>query len=99
MGPSDQAIVIFGKTYSDARTLVGLSLATVIVILVTNVVSLLITAVTIGLAVVCTHGAFRVPEDLFLDNQEASGFFSMITGNGAAFSGAAMGGTAMISRV
>ncbi|KAF8406563.1 hypothetical protein HHK36_008651 [Tetracentron sinense] len=38
--------------------------------LFTSVGSLLISTLMIGFAIVCAHGAFRVPEDLFLDDQE-----------------------------
>jgi hypothetical protein len=43
---------------------------------------LLISALMVGLAIVCAHGAFRVPEDLFLDDQEvtSSGFLSFLGG-------------------
>ncbi|KAF3454847.1 hypothetical protein FNV43_RR05295 [Rhamnella rubrinervis] len=79
--PSDQPLVIFGRTYSDGQTLLGLGVITVIVILVTSVLSLLISAVLVGLALVCAHGAFRVPEDLFLDEQDSSsGFLSALSG-------------------
>lgn len=56
-------------------------------ILVTSVASLLVTAVLVGVAIVCAHGAFRVPEDLFLDEQESTGFLSVL--GGPASSGAA----------
>lgn len=36
----------------------------------------------IGLGIICVHGAFRDPEDLFLDDQEipGTGLFSSFTG-------------------
>ncbi|CAD5320738.1 unnamed protein product [Arabidopsis thaliana] len=36
----------------------------------------------IGVALICAHGAFRAPEDLFLDEQEpaATGFLSFLGG-------------------
>lgn len=49
-------------------------------------------AVFVGVAAVCAHGVFRVPEDLFLDEQDSSiggettGFLSFL---GAATRGAA----------
>ncbi|RZC08611.1 PRA1 family protein B4, partial [Glycine soja] len=63
--PSDQPVVLFGRTF---------------VILLTSVGSLLISALMVGLAIVCAYGAFRVPEDLFLDDQEpnSSGFLSFL---------------------
>ncbi|ONI24717.1 hypothetical protein PRUPE_2G257700 [Prunus persica] len=80
--PSDQPLVIVGRTFSDAETLVGLVVLTVVVVFVSSVGSLLISALLIGFAIVCAHGAFRVPEDLFLDDQEPAnaGFLSFLGG-------------------
>lgn len=65
----------------------------------TSVGSLLISALLIGLGIVCTHGAFRVPEDLFLDDQEPAnvGFLSFL--GGAASSAAAVAAPAVAARV
>ncbi|XP_061375119.1 PRA1 family protein B3-like [Gastrolobium bilobum] len=78
--PSDQPLVLFGRTFSDRETLGILVVLTVFVIFLTSVGSLLISALTVGLAIVCAHGAFRVPEDLFLDDQEPAnaGFLSFL---------------------
>lgn len=87
--------MILGKTYSDTQVLFGLGLVTLIAILITSVLSMLITAVMVGVGIVCAHGAFRDPEDLFLDDSQplGSGFASM-------FSGAANStGATMMSRV
>lgn len=72
--------------------------STIIVVFLTSVGSLLISAVLVGLAVVCAHGAFRMPEDLFLDDQEPlqTGFLSFI--GGAANAAAAVAPT-VASRV
>ncbi|XWS65790.1 hypothetical protein CRYUN_Cryun05aG0143800 [Craigia yunnanensis] len=61
--------------------------------------SLLISAILIGVAIICIHGAFRVPEDLFLDDQEPanSEFLSFL--GGAASSAAAAAAPAVASRV
>lgn len=88
--------MILGRTFSDRETLGILILVTVVVIFLTSVGSLLISATMIGLAIVCVHGAFRDPEDLFMDDQEAlgSGLFSFI--GGAASSAAAVAGPTMM---
>ncbi|XP_030930335.1 PRA1 family protein B3-like [Quercus lobata] len=87
--PSNQPLVILGRTFSDRETLIGLSLLTVVVVFLTTVGSLLISALMVGFAIVCAHGAFKVPEDLFLDDQEPanSGLLSFL--GGAASSAAA----------
>lgn len=58
---------------------------TIVVVFLTSVGSLLISALLVGLGVVCTHGAFRMPEDLFLDEQETgnAGFMSFLGGAAA----------------
>lgn len=80
--PSDPPLVVFGRTYSERETLGILILSTIVVIFLTSVGSVLISALMVGVAVVCAHGAFRVPEDLFLDEQEpaATGFLSFLSG-------------------
>ncbi|KAM7262461.1 hypothetical protein ACFE04_000144 [Oxalis oulophora] len=78
--PADQPLVIFGRTYTDRETLGILIVLSVVVVFLTSVGSVLISALIIGLAIVCAHGAFRVPEDLFLDEQPASSVASSATG-------------------
>ncbi|CAB4282110.1 unnamed protein product [Prunus armeniaca] len=96
--PSDQPLVIFGRTFSDTQALFGLGLATLFAILVTSVLSLILTAVMVGVMIVCAHGAFRDPEDLFLDDQQplASGFTSIFGGGDPAFGSAS---ASVMSRV
>ncbi|KAL0452677.1 UNVERIFIED_CONTAM: PRA1 family protein B3 [Sesamum latifolium] len=66
---------------------------------ISRVGSVLISALLVGLAVVCAHGAFRMPEDLFLDDQEPanSGFLSFL--GGAASSAAAAAAPVVATRV
>ncbi|XP_073036080.1 PRA1 family protein B3-like [Primulina eburnea] len=79
---SDHPLVIAGRAFSDREILGILVVSTIIVVFLTSVGSLLISALLVGLAVVCAHGAFRMPEDLFLDDQEPlqTGFLSFIGG-------------------
>ncbi|XP_057981668.1 PRA1 family protein B3-like [Malania oleifera] len=99
--PSDQPLVILGRTFSDRETLGVLTLLTVIVIFLTTVGSLLISALMIGLGIVCAHGAFRVPEDLFLDDQEPvnAGFLSFLGGAASSAAAAAAVAPAVAARV
>lgn len=81
--PSDQPLVVFGRTFSDRETLGILVIFSIFVVFLTSVGSILISALLIGFGIVCAHGAFRVPEDLFLDEQEptaATGFLSFLGG-------------------
>lgn len=81
--PSDPPVTIFGRQFSDRETLFLLIVSTVVIIFLTSVGSVLVSALMVGIAIVCLHGAFRVPEDLFLDEQETPGgfpFLSIFTG-------------------
>ncbi|KAL9676098.1 hypothetical protein QQ045_004311 [Rhodiola kirilowii] len=89
--PADQPLVIFGRTFSSRETLGILVVLTIVVIFLTSVGSLLISAILIGMSIVCVHGAFRVPEDLFLDDKEYSGPGLLNFLGGAATSAAAAG--------
>ncbi|XWS67303.1 hypothetical protein CRYUN_Cryun05aG0275900 [Craigia yunnanensis] len=97
--PADQPLVIFGRTFSDRETLGILIIFSVFVVFLTTVGSLLISALMVGVGLVCAHGAFRVPEDLFLDEQEpaATGFLSFL--GGAASNAAAAAAPAVAARV
>ncbi|KAI4306895.1 hypothetical protein L6164_030135 [Bauhinia variegata] len=96
--PSDQPLILFGRNFSDRETLGILVVLTVFVVFLTSVGSLLISALMVGLAMVCAHGAFRIPEDLFLDDQEPTntGFLSFL---GGAASSAAAAAAPAVSRV
>ncbi|XP_031496449.1 PRA1 family protein B4 [Nymphaea colorata] len=76
-----EPLVLFNRTFSDREVLGIMILLTIIVVFLTSVGSLIISALMFGLAIVCAHAAFRVPEDLFLDEQEsAGGFLSFLGG-------------------
>lgn len=84
--PSDPPLVILGRTFSERETLGLLIVSSIVVIFLTSVGSVLISALMIGAAVVSAHGAFRTPEDLFLDEQEpgaSTGFLSFLSGAAA----------------
>ncbi|XWS43897.1 hypothetical protein CRYUN_Cryun16bG0144200 [Craigia yunnanensis] len=89
--PADQPLVIFGRTFSDRETLGILVIFSVFVVFLTTVGSLLISALMVGFGLVCAHGAFRVPEDLFLDEQEpaATSFLSFLGGTASNVAAAA----------
>jgi len=97
--PSDTPLILFGRTFSDREILGGLVVSTVVVVFLTSVGSVLISALLVGIGIVCAHGAFRVPEDLFLDDQEVAntGFMSFL--GGAASSAAAAAAPVVAARV
>jgi hypothetical protein len=67
--PADAApLAAFGRTFSDRETLGGLVAASAFVVFLTSVGTIVFSAVAVGAALACAHGAFRVPEEqLFLD--------------------------------
>ncbi|CAI0415619.1 unnamed protein product [Linum tenue] len=87
--PSDQPVVILGRTFSERETLGVLLLSTIVVVFLTSVGSLLISALMAGVAIVCVHGAFRVPEDLFLDEPQEQANVGLLSFLGGAASSAA----------
>lgn len=97
--PADQPLVLFGRTFSDRETLGFLIIFSVFVVFLTTVGSLLISALMVGVGLVCAHGAFRAPEDLFLDEQEqvSTGFLSFL--GGAATNVAVAAAPAVAARV
>jgi hypothetical protein len=75
-----EPLVAFGRTFSEREVLLGMSFFTIIMIFMTNVGSILISALMLGAALCFAHGAYRVPDDLFLDEQETTGgFLSFLT--------------------
>ncbi|KAF3643625.1 PRA1 family protein B4 [Capsicum annuum] len=98
--PSDPPLVLFGRQFSERETLGVLIVSTVAVIFVTSVGAVLVSALMVGLGIVCTHSAFRAPEDLFLDDQEspATGFLSFL-GGGATNAAAIAVAPAVAARV
>ncbi|KAG6475459.1 PRA1 family protein B3-like [Zingiber officinale] len=85
--PSDPPLVLFGRTFTDRETLGGLVLLSALVVFLTSVGSIIVSALVAGAGIVAAHGAFRVPEDLFLDEQDlgnAAGLLSFLGGAASA---------------
>ncbi|KAK7395050.1 hypothetical protein VNO78_15592 [Psophocarpus tetragonolobus] len=79
--PSDHPLRLFGRTFSDFETLSLLAATTFFLLFLTSLGSLLVTAFTLSVALVSSHAALRVPEDLFLDDRDPSqpaGFLSIL---------------------
>lgn len=62
-------LILFNRTFSDREVLALMGLLSVFVIFMTNVGSVLISAAMLGAGIICVHAAFRVPDDLFLDDE------------------------------
>ncbi|CAM6034081.1 unnamed protein product [Sphagnum compactum] len=78
-----EPLVAFGRTFSEREILVIMGVLSIVVVLMTNVGYILMSALLVGFLITAAHGAFRVPDDLFLDDQEASGGFLSFLGSGA----------------
>ncbi|GIL82986.1 hypothetical protein Vretimale_8508 [Volvox reticuliferus] len=70
-----------GRTISDREKLIGMSALTFITIFfLTSVGTVFFSALSLSLAVIAAHGAFREPDNLFIDDGETQqGLFNMFT--------------------
>lgn len=75
-------LVIWGRTFNEREILVLMTVLTIAGLLLTSVGALIVSATLLGVAMVSVHGAFRVPDDLFLDDQETTGGFLSFLGTG-----------------
>ncbi|KAF3330240.1 PRA1 family protein B4 [Carex littledalei] len=76
-------LTLLGCQFSSREILFILSGFSFYVLFFTPIAPLIIQFLLVGLAIVCVHGALRVPEDLFLHEQEAAAG-SAAGGGGAA---------------
>ncbi|XP_023730485.1 PRA1 family protein B4 [Lactuca sativa] len=97
--PTEPPLVVLGRTFSERETLGLLIVLSIILVFLTSVGSILISAVLVGSGIVCAHGAFRVPEDLFLDEQEPGGPNGFLSILGGAASNAAASAAPIINPV
>ncbi len=74
--------MINGRTINDREKLMGLSAASfVTVFFLTSVGSVLFYALSVSLGIIALHGAYREPDNLFLDEHENQA--ALGTGGGA----------------
>lgn len=77
-----EQLVVFNRAFSEREVLAIMTVLTIVVVFLTNVGSLLISALVVGLLLVAVHGAFKVPDDLFLDEQDSTGGLLSFLGSG-----------------
>ncbi|GLJ08525.1 hypothetical protein SUGI_0090460 [Cryptomeria japonica] len=67
-----EPLVVFDRSLSDGAVLAGLTLGTILALFLTGVTGTILMAVAVGALIVALHGAFRVTDDLFIDEEEAA---------------------------
>ncbi|KAJ4779211.1 PRA1 family protein [Rhynchospora pubera] len=84
--PADSPpLLLLRRQFSSREVALILSAFSFFLLFFTSLGSLIIHSLLVGLAIVCVHGALRVPEDLFLDEQEAAA--GSVAGAGAGATG------------
>lgn len=73
--------MLYGRRFSEREILGILSVLSIVIVFLTDVGSVLISSLMFGMAIICVHGAFRAPEDLFLEEQPATAGFMSFTAN------------------
>lgn len=75
-------MVLFGRTLNEGVVIVVLSIVTFVALLLTHATMTFLIGLLIAVVIVVVHAAFRVPEDMYLNEDEvaAGGLLSVVDG-------------------
>jgi len=78
----DEPLVVFGRTLNEGLVIGVLSIVTFVAVMLTHATMAFLIGLLIAVVIVVVHAAFRVPEDLFLNEDEAAagGLLSVVDG-------------------
>ncbi|KAI3783503.1 hypothetical protein L1987_42587 [Smallanthus sonchifolius] len=81
----DQPVLLYDRIFSDREILGILIISTIMIVFLTGLGSLLISSTFFGFGITCVHGAIRVPQEVFVDDQESvtAGLYSFLVGTTA----------------
>ncbi|KAL2462577.1 PRA1 family protein F2 [Forsythia ovata] len=69
----DEPIVIFGTIITNNNVLIGLSVTTIVLLLLTGAITNILSSLLVGVVVVLIHAAVRKTDDLSIDPEAATG--------------------------
>ncbi|KAL8251913.1 hypothetical protein R6Q59_035606 [Mikania micrantha] len=83
--PPDQPAFVFDRTFPDRDILGILIISSILIVFLTGLGSLLISSIVFGFGITCVHAAFRVPQEVFVEDQDPmnTGYLSFLMGTTA----------------
>lgn len=79
----DEPVVVFGRTLNEGVVIGVLSIVTFVALMLTHATMVFLIGLLIAVFIVAVHAAFRLPEDVFLNEDEAAagGLLSVVDGS------------------
>ncbi|CAI7792018.1 unnamed protein product [Closterium sp. NIES-53] len=75
------ALIIAGRTLNEREKFLAMAVISIVIVFgLTSVGSILMSGLVMGAAAIAAHAALRVPDDLFLDDNESGSFLSFLGG-------------------
>lgn len=76
-------MVVFGRTLNEGVVIGVLSIVTFVALMLTHATMVFLIGLLIAVFIVAVHAAFRLPEDVFLNEDEAAagGLLSVVDGS------------------